>query len=285
LGNTGIALRYDILLITRLESGVTTTKPYLITSIVDDVTVAVSPFGGADGDAVSFPAGTTATIRWVQPVEVLGGHNAYDGHVTPVAASRWSSLMLIDPNRNLGQQAPDAGYQFSPAQFYGALENQKLMSLGYFEPLIGGFTEALSVGSGGGIDQKLGYFSGSVRHRTFTDATFIGNNAVMYVTMNGYNYEYFYVEASGIITITFEDAPSDRDPPVAGFCYVFVVDNHSAGASVTITGPANWIFGDDGTNTDSVPENAVRMYIVRWFNMLGPTVRALVEIREYPQVT
>lgn len=273
---TGIALRYDLLLITRNEGGVTTTKPYLITGLLSDYVVTVMPFGGKSGDTVSFTADTSATIRWVQPTEVVGGVNTYDGYGGPVNGSSWAPLMLIDPNRNLGEQQSDAGYIWTSAKIYGSRPYQNLLTFGAFLNTSGGFSTALFITSSGSIQQQTGYTYGSFRKRP-TSVNFSSSTSYNILMTSGYSSVFFSASGSVAKTLTFVDnsTSSSNEDPQPGFEFVFFVENTTA-YPITIVGPTGWKFSD-GDNLIPAESSKTYQFVVRYtLDTVGSSWRAFV---------
>lgn len=242
-GNTGIAIGYDLLLITRVDGSVTTTKPYVITGFVDDSTATVAPLGGAAGAAASFTTNTAATVRWVQPSEIVGGL---------YGDASWKALSIIDTGRNLSA-SPSAGY--GVAEILCQQGTQSVFAVRSFAPTTGLYANRFLVKGNGSVEQVQGVSSISLALRA-TEQTITTTLTYQIDQLIGHSSVYFVEGGAGSKTLTLVDIGYDG-APTPGFEFVFYINN-SLGSSITLVTPPSWRFSDP--NDAIIPTTASRTY-------------------------
>lgn len=277
-GNTGVARYYDILLITRTEGTVTTTKPYVITSIVDDTTVAVSPLASRPGDDTVFTANTSATVQWVQPCEIVGGYDGRSllGGPSPGGMS-WKSLSITNTNRNRAGSV-DFGYGVGGAEI-NCCNDLAALSINRFDPSSGTYLGYLNLLGDGSIEQGHGSarISLTLRSTLVTFATSItytvdriaGNSSVFFVEPG--------LPTTRTLTIQDSAAPGNIQP---GFEFVFFIPNQ-AGSDITLATPAHWSFSGDDNIIPTTPFRTYKFVAHYAFETLGGFWRAYVTRTDY----
>lgn len=276
-GKTGIALKHDMLLIERTESGVVTRKPYLVESFVDDITVTVSALGGDGGTLPpAFPVNGACKITWLQVCQVLGGKSTGTGYGGPVPGALWPSMLVMGPMRNrLG--APEGGQGSEGARFIASSPPEVPFAVGHFDPNTGFPQLTASVFGNGNADFRL--VTGNFRRRSAFVSLAPGANNYAIDLHSKEQVVFFHDGTAGspkTITITAPNAT--HWSAFGGDEFVFYVSNVH-GTSITLSTPASWIFSDGDNVIPSTP-GRVYKFVVQYVFGFVPA-RAYVTRTDY----
>lgn len=268
-GKTGLALKYDLLLITRtLPNGTVTTIPYLCSSIIDNQTVQVSALGVDPSDTASvplaFPTNTAATITWLQVLDVFGGQGGEGYQET----SRYPRVLSMSHLRNTSAAAQD-GRSWVGGELIGAGTDrrERALTVGTLDNATGDVVGKVHCYTNGDIEQSEGYFYGEFaerRPKTPVTLSVASPSASMLIIPEFAFPKEFVVNGSGDRQISMNIDLGKPFP--AGFTFSFTVTTGaSTSGTVTLSVPStSWLFTTSTDRYITWSAAAVYLFTVRY---------------------